>query len=155
MTCCSCSFSVEEIAKTWKYYRVKILESMEQRYTGCLHTFMPTALRWSPLSCKFLSFKASEQFRGSEEFVSPLLNRKSTNYRESIALMEHLMGTLRLLVTVDVATSWLAVETSDVPYILKLASVDLTSWAAGDTVSQRESGWTVGLDKIRNLKTPA
>ncbi len=45
---------------------------------------------------------------------------------------------LCFLATGDVAMSWLAVETSDVPYILKLASDDLTSWAAGDT----EMRWT-------------
>ncbi len=44
-------------------------------------------------------------------------------------------STLRFLVTADIAIGWLAVETSDVPYILKLASDDLTSWVASDTVS--------------------
>ncbi len=43
--------------------------------------------------------------------------------------------------TGDVAMSWLAVETSDVPYVLKLASGVLASWAAGDTVSRLESSW--------------
>ncbi len=42
---------------------------------------------------------------------------------------------LRFLATGDVTMSWLAVETSDVPFVLKLASGDLTNWAAGDTVS--------------------
>ncbi len=50
-------------------------------------------------------------------------------------------STLRFLVSGDIAMSWLAVETSDMPYVLKLASGDLTSWAAGDAVSQLESSW--------------
>ncbi len=50
-------------------------------------------------------------------------------------------STLHFFATGDVAASWLAVETSDVPYILKLASGNLTSWAAGDTVSLLESSW--------------
>ncbi len=37
--------------------------------------------------------------------------------------------------------SWLAVETSDVPNILKPASADLTSWIACDTVSKLKSSW--------------
>ncbi len=41
----------------------------------------------------------------------------------------------------DITTSLLAVETSDVPFVLKLASGNLTSWAAGDAVSRLESSW--------------
>ncbi len=48
---------------------------------------------------------------------------------------------LRVLATDDVAMSWLALETSDVPYVLKLASGDLTSWAASDTVSRLKLSW--------------
>ncbi len=48
---------------------------------------------------------------------------------------------LHFIVTGCVTMSWFAVETSDVPCILKLASNDLTSWAAGDTVSRLELSW--------------
>ncbi len=37
------------------------------------------------------------------------------------------------------ATSWLAFETSDVPYILKLACGYWTSFVAGDTIRQLDS----------------
>ncbi len=45
---------------------------------------------------------------------------------------------LCLLATGDGVTSWLAVETSNVPFVIKLA---LTSWVTGDTVSRLESSW--------------
>ncbi len=48
---------------------------------------------------------------------------------------------LCFLGTGNVATSWLAVETSDVPFVPKLASEDMTSRVAGDTVSRLESNW--------------
>ncbi len=48
---------------------------------------------------------------------------------------------LHLLVTGASVMSWLAVKTSDVPYALKLASGNSTSWVAGDTVSRLESSW--------------
>ncbi len=44
-------------------------------------------------------------------------------------------STLHFLVAGDIATSWLTVETSNVPHALKLASGDLTSWVSGDTIS--------------------
>ncbi len=69
--------------------------------------------------------------------------------------------------TGDVAMSWLAVETSDVPYILKLASGDLTSWISGDSVRRLKSNWDgpiycaaafpslVWADDNKQNKTPA
>ncbi len=48
---------------------------------------------------------------------------------------------LCFLGTGNVATSWLAVETSDVPFVPKLASEDMTSRVAGDTVSRLKSNW--------------
>ncbi len=43
---------------------------------------------------------------------------------------------LHFLVTGNVATSWLAVETRDMPYVIELASGDLTN-----TISRLESSW--------------
>ncbi len=49
--------------------------------------------------------------------------------------------TVHFLASRDLATSWAAVKTNEMPYALKLASGDLTSWAAGDTISLLESSW--------------
>ncbi len=40
-------------------------------------------------------------------------------------------GSFQRVLGGDVATSWLAVEINDVPYVLKLASEDLTRWVTG------------------------
>ncbi len=39
------------------------------------------------------------------------------------------------------ALCFLAVETNDLPYVLKLTSGSLTSWAAGDATGWLESSW--------------
>ena len=41
----------------------------------------------------------------------------------------------------DFATSWLAVETGDVPYVLKSATGDLTSWVADKAITQLQISW--------------
>ncbi len=55
------------------------------------------------------------------------------------------------LATSDVAARWLGVETGNVPYVLKLASDDLTNWVAGDTVwSHRESLVQTGIKRAND-----
>ncbi len=54
------------------------------------------------------------------------------------------------LTTGDVSASWLAVETSSVPYVIKLASGDFTSWFAG--LSRAEMGHFTPLQPLREPK---
>ncbi len=59
-------------------------------------------------------------------------------------------STLCFLATGDIAMSWLAVDTSDVPYVLKLASGEWTSWGAGNTAAElRRTNQIFGLKRKR------
>lgn len=46
---------------------------------------------------------------------------------------------------ISTITCRLAVETDAIPYVLKPATGDLTSWVAGDTISRLESSWDFSL----------
>ncbi len=65
----------------------------------------------------------------------------SANHRPSQVCVPIGRPTLPFFASGGVPVSWLAVDTSDMSYIVKLVSGNLTSWVAGDTVSQLESSW--------------
>ncbi len=125
-----------------KWKRLKNLEpslGAPTEYPGRLHKFMLGSWnRRSPLFCKFLSLipAAVPMSRGCGSTSN---KHKNTSYGDSNSPEECLIIMLCILATGDVARSWLAVETSDVPYLLNLTSGDLTSWLAGDIVSRLES----------------
>ncbi len=66
------------------------------------------------------------------------VNRQKSSFQRMCVLIG--CSTLCVLATGGVSMTWLAVESSDVRYLLKLASGDLTSWVAFNTVN-----WLVEL----------